>query len=79
MYIVLGRIVESLYVVYIYNSDEYICNSDDYIYIIVTTKNGYTLALQIQHLRTDIATIHRILIIMNVTLNVQSYRSAFGS
>ena len=42
--------------------------------MLVTKKKGYTLALQIQPLRRDIATIHEILI-MNVTLNVQSYVS----
>ena len=45
-------------------------NSDD-------QKRVY-LGVQIQPLRIDIATIHGILI-MNVTLNVQSYRSVFGS
>ena len=44
----------------------------------MVTKNGYTLALQIQHLRSNIATIYEILV-MNATLNVQSYRSTFGS
>ena len=41
-------------------------------------KNGYTWVLQIQPLKSDIATIHEI-VIMNVTLNVESYRSTFGS
>ena len=44
----------------------------------MVTKNGYTLALQIQHLRSNIETIYEILV-MNATLNVQSYRSTFGS
>ena len=42
------------------------------IKIIVTTKNGYTSALQIHPLRSDITTVREILI-MNVTRNVQSY------
>ena len=46
--------------------------------MLVTTKNGYTLALQIQPLRSNIATIH-IILIMNVTLNVESFRVTFGS
>ena len=41
-------------------------------------ENRYTLALQIQPLRSDIAIIHKILI-MNVTLNVESSRSTFDS
>ena len=45
---------------------------------IVTTKNGYTLAFQIEPLRSDIATIHETLI-TTATLNLQSYRSTFGS
>ena len=44
----------------------------------VGTKNGYTLALHIQPLRSDIATMYEILV-MNATLNVQSYRSTFVS
>ena len=43
----------------------------------VTTENGYTLVLQKQPLRTDIATVHGILII-RVVLNVQSYGNTFG-
>ena len=46
--------------------------------MLVTTKNGYTLALQIQTLRNDIATIHKILI-MNVTLNVESFKDTLVS
>ena len=45
---------------------------------IVTTRNGYTLVLQIHPLRSDIATIYEISI-TNATLNVLSYRSTFGS
>ena len=41
-------------------------------------KKRYTLALKIQPLRSDIATIHEISMI-NFTLNVESYRSIFGS
>ena len=46
--------------------------------MLVTTKNGYALVLQIQPLRSDVATIHKILI-MNDTLNVESFKSTFGS
>ena len=41
-------------------------------------EKGYTLVLQTQPLRSDIVSIHEILV-MNATLNVQSYRSTFGS
>ena len=41
-------------------------------------ENRYTLALQIQPLRSDIATLHKILI-MSVSLNVESFRSTFGN
>ena len=43
----------------------------------VTTENGYTLVLQIQPLRSNIATVYGILII-RVALNVQSYGNTFG-
>ena len=60
------------------------CLTPKAIYEATVVKNNHdekrrnTLALQIQPLRSDIASIQEILI-MNVTLNVQSYQSTFGS
>ena len=41
-------------------------------------EKGYTLVLQIQPLRSDMVSIHEILV-MIAALNEQSYRSTFGS